>query len=323
MLEKFKVKLGENMITIDSNTFDKLMEIEVTRKEKITVASRLRNPHPLISEYSPTIRESKEFNFDLSYEKTCLNIIVRKKILPRTLRIVNTLIKEMEKRDFKVSVTKLVRPKSEYYVHKSEIKPSKTCVDILGTIVEFGIEEQYDPVPVKDKNNPWSDSIKYERHPTGLLTLKIKNIYASGLRQNWREGKRRKAEDSLNSFIMGLIQAAKYLHERELERQKWKMQWRQEQIRQEEERKRIEEERRLDYDLSSRISDIKKADEIRKLVTAVKKTTSKRSEFMDTESKIGQWIQSSLDYANKLEKNAIENFSTDRTPKKKGFSDIF
>jgi hypothetical protein len=173
------------------------------RGNPIVVPDSLRNPHPLVKQ-SVQILDSCEPNSIGIIEhskKDCLDIRVSKKNLPRSLRIMDALIKALESCGYEVSMSR-----------------NLTEVRILDISLSFAIYEELrrKRLEAKDHDLKGYYQFGYNQYdkqptPTGNLCLVINDpgFYTGGIcRQNWKDGKSQRLEDCLNSFISGLLKTA-------------------------------------------------------------------------------------------------------------------
>lgn len=178
---------------------------EKENKNHIWVSNSLRSLHPFVKQTRKTLNYRPSIFKDIESilctgSSPALNIHVTKKSWSRALRIMSALIKALEYRGFRV----FIEVKDNYYSRKL----SKTCVSILGEIIEFRLRENLKRIkkelPPKDW---WWKKYEFLNIPTGKLSLEIK--YWSTLRKKWSDGKKQQQlENCLNGFIIGLIRTA-------------------------------------------------------------------------------------------------------------------
>jgi hypothetical protein len=98
-----------------------------------------------------------------------------------------------------------------------------TSVSVLGESPKFSLEEEVvrreSPATSKNKKEySWYSIREYEYFPTGRLFLNIKDV--SGTRHTWSDTDKRRLEGLVNSFVIGLINAAVTVRTNRLEREK-------------------------------------------------------------------------------------------------------
>jgi hypothetical protein len=140
-------------------------------------------------------------------------------------------------------------------------------VAVLGEKVRIRLEELQDRTKI-ERRSPWTYS-DYEYTPNGNLALRVLDLHWSGLRQNWRDGKRRNVETCLNAFIVGIVNAAAHERTRRREREQREREWFEQERRREEElaRRRLEEERKSA--LNERLAAWRKSAEVHSFMTAL------------------------------------------------------
>jgi hypothetical protein len=196
-------------------------------EDPIIVPDRLSSPHPLIKQSSEILngRQSNEFGIVEPPKKGCLDIAVSKGNLRRSLRIMDTILKVLDKKG--------------YGVYLSE---GRTKTKILGVPISFGISEKLATKKKRPEEHDLNGRYRFghsrfieERVPFGDLGLTIheaQDFYIYGCQQNWNDGKKSKLENRINSFVGGFVTVAAAKIERDKERE-------------EEERRRIERQRQL------------------------------------------------------------------------------
>lgn len=170
----------------------------------IVVSEVLEEPHPLIKTSSEILASCKPDRAGILVPSAdhCLNIRVSKESLPRALRIMDVLIKTVEAMGFDVSISK-----------------KETQVKVLDESISIGIGEELYRRRLKAKDHDLDKHYydfgfnRYEDQPisSGRLFLTIGDLgfYSAGeCRKNWRDTEMKRLEDSLKSFISGLIKAA-------------------------------------------------------------------------------------------------------------------
>ncbi len=175
------------------------------------------------------------------------------------MRIMDALIKALESGEMEIHIADQEEEKpgaSSYgrngrptdFVTRSS-RQTGTFVSVLGESLKFGLEEQVlrkeSPATSKNKKEySWYSIREYEYFPTGRLFLNIKDV--SGTRHTWSDTDKRRLEGLLNSFIIGLMNAAVTVRTNRLEREKRQREW-------EEQRRRADEQVRLRLQEENRI----------------------------------------------------------------------
>ena len=171
--------------------------------EPITVPKALHNPLPLVKQAGELLEicQPDQFGILESSSKKCLDIRVSKNNLRRALRIMNALIKALSERGFEV-----------------RMKKGATKVNVLDENLRFGISEELCTIKVEPKNHNLNGYYRFGhsrfdqvRVPSGRLCLTIHEVsywWGNKARKNWCDTKRKALENSLDSFVKGLVKLA-------------------------------------------------------------------------------------------------------------------
>jgi hypothetical protein len=186
-----------------------------------TKSNQNMNMHPLV--------EKTRKSIDLSYiNRGCirggrgaLDIRVGPNSLDRALNIMDLLIKKLSEKGVEVTLNE-----KDYKIH--------TCVTI--TEETFAIDI-YEKINIIKKGEDKFGYGEYDYIPSGTLVLRIKDA-PGDIQSEWKDGKRKKLEDQIDSFIEGLYKAADKEKELDRERQKWHEEY----LKKEEEKKTEEQE---------------------------------------------------------------------------------
>ena len=217
------------------NSVSRISISQNTEEEPIVVPDRLSSPHPLTKQSSEILnsRQSNEVGIVNPPKKGCLDTTVSKGALRRALRIMDTIIKVLEKKG--------------YGVYLSE---GRTKTKIQEVPISFGISEKLATKKKRPEEHDLDGRYRFghsrfieERVPSGDLSLtihKAEDFYLYGCQKNWNDGKKSKLENCINSFVDGLVTVAVAKIERDKERE-------------EEERRRIERQKQLEEERRKRV----------------------------------------------------------------------
>ena len=203
---------GGDLGFLDDDTRRGLLEV----CSNITVPAEMTRPHPLIAEAEKRLRRQKPGDNSPPGQVVlrALGISVTRASLERALRIMNTLVKTLERLGHAIIV---------------EEQSSQLVVQINGEKVHVSLAERLKRVdhvltPLeleKRRKNQYFWTPSHDYLPTGQLTLTIDSLRIS--RRNWRDDKKRRLEGHLGEFIVALVLAAAnertWREERERERQ--------------------------------------------------------------------------------------------------------
>ncbi len=178
----------------------------VSRKRTIPaviVPEVLKEPHPLVEASSRILESCKSDSAGIVIPSSgrCLDIRVSRESIPRSLLIMDALIKTLDAMGFEVSISE-----------------KSTRVKVLDVFLNMGIGEELYRRRLKagDLNLDGYYQFGYnlfeeQSLPSGRLYLTIGDLgfYTAGeYRKNWRDTESTRLEDSLKSFISGLLKAA-------------------------------------------------------------------------------------------------------------------
>ena len=167
-----------------------MIEAEKDPKNKIMVPEKRGTTHHLLTKTELSLRTlfNKQKFLSSREEKGAFNISVSIEEKGRIFRILDTLIRELEKRNYLIYI-------SNYSL----------CVKMYGIELKFGIKEISRKIHLHDpKKYPDYDFIS-----TGKFTLSINELYSDyPIRKSFTDNRTGKIEDKLNDFIVALIVAA-------------------------------------------------------------------------------------------------------------------
>lgn len=188
-------------ITLFRENFDKEGEVKPTPsrpKIVVNVSERLTSPHPHVKATKLKFQSGKpDSNGIVSSGGGCMKIRVSKKCMPRSLRILNAIVKAWESEGGTV-----------------ELASSRFCKDEDSVIV--ALSEVVSRTEVKPPKYEWRKEWRYEL--TGKLKLEIDGS-SYGLRKVWKDGKVQVVESVLGNFISELHDWMAYLKEGRLDRE--------------------------------------------------------------------------------------------------------
>jgi len=200
--------------TIEENIlqekYKNLIEMEEKLENKILVKDRIIKEHPLVSNARRLLLEGgKDSDGMLRIIRgEALNISVTPNNLNRALRILNTLILELEKRGFIVKASSNYQNRVQTILYFDEVD------------IEIDLRELMKYSRVKKESSYYNKKVdEYEKKlvPTGVLQFEIKNFWDNGTTRMVRDNKSKKLEDQLNLFIICLYRVVNYDVNRHIE----------------------------------------------------------------------------------------------------------
>ena len=158
----FKARISDKGEIVKELTPLKILtiEIETQLKDKLVVPERLSNPDKSIIATQKIQRGEVKYT-DRDYVKISsesLNINVSKELLPRTLRLMDTLIKALRLRGHQINTSR-----------------HNTTVNINGQDVPIGLREKTKRVK-RESNSSWDS---YDYVPVGILIIKVIESYSN------------------------------------------------------------------------------------------------------------------------------------------------
>jgi len=283
----------------------------------IVVAKSLRDPHPLVSRSREILELCKpdDDGILVPKDKKCLDIRVSEKTLSRALRIFDALIKGLIERGFAVS-------------HED----GSTKAQIQDYWLKFGLSEEFvsRTVPSKELNLEGSYQFNHSRFdrirgPSGNLCLSIQETSyweTYNCRKTFHDTKRRQLEDSLDSFVLGLIKIAeqkKAYRRKEEEEEQLRLEM--ERQREEQKRQRLELERKIREEqarvnkLIADAENYKKSKLVRDFIVAVDSERQKGNTAYVAEEHYQEWIKWALDQVVRLDPLAVSPPSVIEEPR--------
>lgn len=217
-------------------------------------------------------------------EEGIFKISVSKAELSRALRILNTLVKELEKRKFLV------------YIDKGMLK-----VKIFGQGIGFALREKLKKIELPQK--PGSYYYRdYDHRPTGILILSIEDLYMEHrMRKNFTDNLSVKVEDKLNEFIVALILISQELIAQSKHRDEQHKIWEEKQRKKEELLERIKKEEDKVAELNKNIELFHKATIIREYAEILKHKSLDESLAEEERKEQEEYIHWALEQADRLD----------------------
>lgn len=233
------------------------------RVEPIPVSDDLTSPHRLVAAAWKSLRHGKsdEHGVLLPRTRPRLDIRVTEAVLERALRIMDGLVKALDDRGYPVDV--------------GQVDKATTTTVVDAERLTFRIEEYLRQIenPERKGSDPqrayWLP--RYSLVASGVLRLRIDGLEYMGVRRLWQDGKVKRLEQYLGSFVAGLQVAAAALKTRreeqaqaERERQARYQQWLEEERARELEAVRAKE-------LDCQVANWERAIKVRAYLRAVEK----------------------------------------------------
>lgn len=271
---------------------DRRVAAERANGASIVVQEGLVDPHDLVVRTMTSLKATKadEKGMIRPKAKGCLDVTVGSESIDRAMRILDALIKALESRSYRVFV--------------KDGEGSTTLVEVDGEIIPFRMDERASRKerPVDDRKTGrhlWflRPRVEYDYFPSGELALHISHSVPQMFRHSWRDGGKKRVEDWLNSFVVGLIRVSQGIkverveaERRRIEAEKRRKEW------EESERQRQELERRR-KELAERIRQLEvtldgwiRYRNLAEMVAEVRSRASQLGREVPSESRLGMWL---------------------------------
>lgn len=264
---------------IEQNIADKII-IEESPENKITVSATLHNPHPLVRQTREALAKG---NIDIygavhsSWQQKQIGLRVSKANLNRALRIMDALIKALEKRGCKVSF-----PSDKAYGTQILVGEIKIRVELREDFKRFKRE-----LSAEEKKKDYVSDLYYFV-PSGKFTFTIDNYVNT--QRNWRDGKTQVLEDQLNSIVVGIFTAAEAIRLSELKEREDKRRRLEEEIQREKKRILLERENARRETLENLSRNFRKSEEIRIFLKACETKLIAKGEERMLEDVEAEWL---------------------------------
>lgn len=280
------------------------IEHELLPESKIEVRTRLSSPHQLVTATKVTLRDNRSSRDGLlrtGLRAGTLDVSVSKGNLPRALRILDALVKALERRGMAAATN----------VADAYSRRQGCVVDVDGEKIPFRLREQikqHKPVlTVEQERDPWRYS-PMALLPNGRLALEIDGGWNTTIRRSWRDGTRQKVEDCLNSFIISIIQLAVHKKQERAKREEEHRLWQEERRRREEQRRREEAERARVEQLVNEAKAWREAQVVRDYIEAVRRQiTAKEADENERTSRWLEWASARAREIDPLSRRVVDD----------------
>jgi len=244
--------------------------IESDPENRITVSETIEKPHHITTTSQRILRQQKPDEYGMLKCATPQTFFLRvgTQSRDRALGILDTFLKALEKRGFKIDVGAGER--------------GRTTVVVDGEKIGFSIEE-----PSQRKAHRLTDDEKirkakgilyhvetYDYVPTGKFTLKFHTPYGSGIQGSFSDTERQRLDGRLNDAIIALVRIAAWEKDARQRRQEKEQRLNEENARRAEIHLRQQEETKLVKQLHEDATAWDTAEKIRRFISAVHASAS-------------------------------------------------
>lgn len=262
--------------------------------KKLAVPPRLTNPHPLIEQTRRVLKDEKPNDWGIlrPNDKNILSVRVGPDSVPRALRIMNTLVKALEGRRASIYIGSFRHtgdPETEIHIDGEEIR-----IFLRERIFsEKKAPENLIKRFLRRYPKEWG---RYSYYPTGVLELYL-DEYVDGKQKKWADTPKKKLEEKLGDFIIGLLDIVPDMRQQRLEREERERRWQEEK----EERRRWEEEKERLRALEETAETWIRSEKLRSFVREVERRASQKELSGDSKDKLEEWIKLATAHADSLD----------------------
>jgi hypothetical protein len=260
---------------------------EAADANRIVVANRVEDPHPLTAKSILALRRAKpDANGILKPKGDCLDVQVTLDSSDRAMCILDALIKALDARRYATTIQR----NGESVI---------TSVRIIEEDIAISLSEQVNRVERKDENrkkSAWSFR-QYDWVPTGNLSLRIQG-WSPGARQSWTDGKKQRLENCLNQFIVGLVIVGEAERVRRLEREERERQYRAAEEERVRELRRQEEEAARARAVIHAADQLQIARNVRSYLMQVRESLAHQT---DVSLEMREWLRWAEEFADRID----------------------
>src|SRR5436309_12723082 len=278
--------------------FGALAVREKDPSNRIVVPEALVQTHSLVVKAEKSLRHAGTDSLGLLRPRASgrLTIRVSRPSLDRALRVMDTLVKALEAREYKVSI--------------GSGENGYASALVLGESVPFWIEEIVDaverPLTAKERQEKEKHSWMYTRPlynqvPSGRLALRIGSAPYTGIRRTVADSTKHRLEDNLNKFVEVLVLGAEKQQSERLQRERQEREWK------EKERRRIEEQdrqwrekQRVDR-LTHQMEAWDKSRRIREYIADMRASDLNLETWKMGDIPLVEWMEWALGYADRID----------------------
>lgn len=237
--------------------------------------------HPLIRQTRQQFARGGKHHGRVTAGREGLDIRVSPQQVGRACRIMDTVIKALEKYGARVAIDVQDDWKRSLYAN------------VDGEKVYFGLEES---LKIVQRERDQFGYTGQEFVPNGRLVLRIKHDFLTGCRIRWTDGKRGRLEQKLPSFINGLSAAAVYLKQERQEREEQQRRWEEERKEREQRLQALEEEKQRQRALEQQALSWQKSRLLRAYIRAVVRQQGQYA----ADSEFARWVEWASTHADQL-----------------------
>jgi len=263
--------------------------------ERIRVSEHLTEPHPLIERTLRSLEAARPGESGLVRPRAsrCFAVAVAPSSVERAVRILDALVKSLERQGYVVSAA----------VEAGRATEVTLLDEKVGVLLEEHLDRRERPpaAPGPRERHQFSfvksPRVEYDFEPSGRLALRIDGTARNGYRRTWSDGQR-PLEAQLNGFVAGLVRALQcekaYRKQQEILQ---KNREEAERLRQLEERRQQEveqlrqEEQARAVHLNRAVASWEEASRLRAFASAARQAAAARGEMVTPGSPLARWLE--------------------------------
>lgn len=257
---------------------------DLNLNDPIRVDDVLRNPHPAIRQTKSALEGAHENSYakvQPAWNQPSLDIRVSRGSVNRALRIMDAILKAVEKRGFSVEPGDAQRGYTRIVVRSQKIKVRLT---------EGANRFETNPPERRGILPSSMVSKEFEYRPTGKLIFLIEQYCAQNIKKRWADRVREPLEDQLNDIVKGIITIGAALEVESIRRQERERLRIQEEIRRHQEQKRREEEEKRFQAVEQQANLWTRSRHLRAFIRNCERSIVGESGPIDPEGPVAAWL---------------------------------
>lgn len=284
-----------NADKVADDDLKELIRFEELPENKVVIPDEIRRYQPQVVSTRKALRQGSEDNHGLTkgrwdFDEPILEVSASKNQIPRALKLADLIIQSLISRGHRVIVDR-----------EPDRRRRTVEFSVLDELICFRLREKCKRTRVKpeDKKYSWHSDYKYV--PNGLFELSFSSKEFSFLEKKWTDGKRKKIEEKLNDFLVGIymiVQEIRAFRVRRIERERQRKL--EQQRRWEQEQARLERAKKIEQ-LESQVNNWHRSREIREFLEHAKATIESKDLSPDDRERHLEWLTWASEYADTLD----------------------
>jgi hypothetical protein len=256
-----------------------------------------RDLHPLAERTLRAFENAKPDEHGLLRPRSirALNVHVTAECVERAIRLMDKLLRHLQAAGLKAAVPE-GRQGLTVTIEGEELEIR--LYELISQVKHVPTDEER----VRIKKYPEIHGVpEYDERPAGKLTLAICREEFGGVRMRWVDGKGHPLETKLDSFLVGLGDAARAKRAWREAKEEQERQWQERRRKEEEAESRRWEDRARAEKLTQQVDDWSRGRLIRKYVADLKAHAVRPEIWTIDKVPLVEWMQWALDYADRID----------------------